>query len=117
MCVCVLVVLGVPDESESLDGGTADAGKLGKIWSQLDEPLNNVLSSRLGRAVPGGRKRPILVTLASRQLRDKVLEKTRRLKEAGAPYDRVFVKKDVHLSIRNEWRRLREAEAAEKSQT
>lgn len=110
-----LVVLGVPDESESLDGETTDVGKLGKIWDKMDEPLNIVSSQRLGRAVPGGRKRPILVTLASKQVRDELLKKTRRLKEAGAPYDYIFVKKDVHPAIRNEWKRLRDAEAAEKA--
>ena len=109
-----LVVLGVPDESESLDGETTDGGKLRKIWSKLDEPVNIQPCQRLGRAVPGDHKWPILVTLASRQLRDKILGKTKKLKESGAPYDSVYVKKDVHPSVRKEWKRLRDAEAAEK---
>ena len=48
-----MVVLGIPKESESLDRETTDEGKLGKVWNQLDEPLNIVSSSRLGRSVPG----------------------------------------------------------------
>lgn len=54
------------------------------------------------------------MTLSSRAAIDKVLDKTKRLKEAGAPYERIFVKKDVHPSVRNEWKRLRDVEAAEK---
>lgn len=110
-----LVVLGVPDEGESLAGETTDEGKLRKIWGELNEPLSIESSRRLGRREPGGRRRPILVTLASKQVRDGILGKTRKLKETGAPYDRVFVKKDVHPVVRNEWKRLREAEVAEKA--
>ena len=69
---------------------------------------------RLGRGEAGARKLPILVTLPSRKARDKVLVNTRKLKEAGAPYERVFVKKDVHPGVKNEWKRLRDVEAAEK---
>lgn len=46
-----------------------------------------------------------MVTLASRQLRDKILGKTKKLKETGAPYGHVYVKKDVHPSVRNGWKR------------
>ena len=56
-----------------------------------------------------------MVTLASRQLRDKILGKTKKLKETGAPYGHIYVKKDVHPSVRNEWKRLRDAEATEKA--
>ena len=110
-----LVVLGVPDENESLDGATTDEGKLKKIWNQLDETYNIESFRRLGRAVTGTRKRPILVTLASKNARDKITEKTKKLKDAGPPYSTVYVKRDVHPSVRNEWRRLRDAEAAEKA--
>ncbi|MPC47162.1 hypothetical protein E2C01_040898 [Portunus trituberculatus] len=48
------VVLGVLDGSESLDGETTDDGKLRKILSKLDEPVNIQSCQRLERAVPGG---------------------------------------------------------------
>lgn len=41
-----------------------------------------------------------------------MLEKTRRLKEADVPDDHVFVNKDP--DVRNEWKRLWEAEATER---
>ena len=63
----------------------------------------------------GRRKRPILVTLASKQTRDKITEKTKRLNDAGPLYSTVFVKKDVYPSVRNEWKRLRDAEATERA--
>ena len=109
-----MVVMGVPDDGESLEGETSDEGKLQKIWSKIGETVSVDSYRRLGRNETGGRKRPILVTLSSRAAIDKVLDKTKRLKEAGAPYERIFVKKDVHSSVRNEWKRLRDVEAAEK---
>lgn len=109
-----LVVLGVPDESEALDGEITEEGKLNKIWSKLDEPLDIKSHRRLGQSDPGVRRRPILVTLESKQKREKILLKTKKLKESGAPFDTVFVKRDTHPSVRNEWRRLRDAEKAEK---
>ena len=124
VCVCVrvdrkeretkLVVLGVPDEEESLAGATSDNDKLRKVWSVIGEDIEIRSHQRLGRRNDSGRKRPILVTVKSKQDRDAVLAKTKRLKDAGEPFGRIYVKKDVHPSVRNEWRRLREAEAAEK---
>lgn len=104
-----LVIPGVPDEGE-----TSDQGKLQKVWNKIGEVPEVKFCRRLGRGEPGARRWPILVTLPSREARDEVLANTRRLKEAGAPYERVFVKKDVHPSVRNEWKRLRDVEAAEK---
>ena len=59
-------------------------------------------------------RRPILVTVASKIIRDNILQKTRQLKDAGDEYNRVYVKKDVHPSIRKEWKRLFDAEKTEK---
>ena len=110
-----LVVLGVPDEGESLAGETTDEGKLKKIWREMEVTFNIESCRRLGRGDPGGRKRPILVTLTSKGVRDDILGKARKLKEAGAPFDRIYVKRDQHPSVRNEWKRLREAEVAERA--
>ena len=109
-----LVIHGVPVDGESLEGELLDQGKLPKVWSKIGNVPEVKSCRRLGRGEPGARKRPILVTLTSREARDEVLANSRRLKEAGSPYERVFVKKDVHPSVRNEWQRLRDLEAAEK---
>ena len=109
-----LVVLGVPDENEAFDGETTDDGKLNKIWNVLEEPLNIKSHRRLGQSNPGVHKRLILVTLETKQVRDKILGKTKKLKDCGSPFDSVFVKRDTHPAVRNEWKRLHDAEKAEK---
>ena len=47
-------------------------------------------------------------------MRDDVLEAAKRLKQCEEPYKKIFIKKDMHPSVRTEWRRLREAEKAER---
>ena len=114
-----LVVLGVPEENEEFNGVTTDEDKLKKIWEILDEGFDICKHHRLGRqelGQQGNRKRPILVEVRRKQDRDNVLNKTNRLKDAGGLYKNVYVKKDVHPNVRKEWKRLREAEAAEKNQ-
>lgn len=108
-----LVLLGVPDENESLDGSTTDETKVSKILGKIGVDENIRSHRRLGNSV-GDRKRPILVTVASKDVRDKILEKTRVLKESGEVYSRIYIKRDVHPSVRAEWKRLREVERKEK---
>ena len=43
------------------------------------------------------------------------MNKTKKLKEAGAPFERIYIKKDVHPAVRNEWKRLKDVELAEKN--
>lgn len=111
-----LVVLGVPDEAENLEGAVTDEDKLKKIWEVMREDFKVRSHRRLGRLEgDSNRKRPILVEIESRGMRDGLLSKTRGLKEKGQPYDRIYVKKDVHPNVRKEWKRLRDAETAEKN--
>ena len=42
------------------------------------------------------------------------MDKAKRLKQAGGNYATIYIKKDIHPSIRMEWRRLREVEQNEK---
>ena len=37
------------------------------------------------------------------------------MKDAGATFARIYVKKDVHPHVRNEWKRLKDAESLEKN--
>lgn len=46
--------------------------------------------------------------------RDAVLDKTKALKTSGKEYEKIYVKKDTHPSIRVEWRRLFDAQKTEK---
>lgn len=58
---------------------------------------------RLGRNnAASGRKRPILVVLADKDKRDKVVSRARSLKELGTPYDRIYVKRDLLPAVREE---------------
>ena len=43
-----------------------------------------------------------------------MLEETNKLKQAGGELSRIYIKKDVHPSIRAEWRRMCEVEKREK---
>lgn len=109
-----IVITGVPDENEALDEATSDEGKLHKIWSKVG--VNEAIQShrRLGTAVFDNRRRAILLTVDNKEIRDRILEKARQLKQAGREYEKIFIKKDVHPSIRKEWKRLHDAERAEK---
>ncbi len=110
-----LVVLGVPEDGESLAGATDDEAKLKKILSEMSEELPPCTHHRLGQEATDRKKRPILVTLASRTEKERILSKTKRLKDAGEPFSRIYIKKDVHPQVRNEWKRLRTAETEEKN--
>lgn len=116
---CNLVITGVPDEHESLEGATSDAEKIKKLWEKVGVTTEVSAARRLGKNVNNNsdgtpRRRPILLTVASRRERDIVLEKAKTLKSINNVYSRIYIKKDVHPSIRNEWRRLRDAEKTEK---
>lgn len=110
-----LVVLGVPDEDEALDGATNDEDKLQMIWKATSAGTAIHSHRRLGQRNPGcTRKRPILVIMGSRSDRDNTLKKSPSLKGRGAPYDKIFIKKDVHPAVRQEWRRLYDVTTAKK---
>ena len=117
---CNLVILGVPDTGAELDGETEDVDKVNKIWDAAGATSEVVSVRRLGDGGAAGgarprRSRPILVTVRSKQDRDAVLNKAKNLKQCNTEaYKTIFIKKDVHPSVRAEWRRLREAEQAEK---
>ena len=109
---CNLVLLGIPDGQESLDGATTDETKIRKVWEKIGSSTGVRTSRRLGK--PGGRPRPILITVASREDRDTVLDRAKTLKEAGDTYRRVYIKKDTHPAVRERWNRLKNAEKTEK---
>ena len=53
---------------------------------------------------------PILLTLPDKTLRNGLLVLANQLKENNEPYKKIYIKKDVHPSVRRQWRRLGEAE-------
>ena len=119
-----LVFLGISEDSD-LQEATTDEEKVNKLLDTIGVPRSGVLSHRrLGRVendqtvngIGGPRRkiRPILVIVESKAVRDNILDKAKALKNAGDVYRRIFIKKDVHPSVRNEWQRLRNVEREEK---
>lgn len=109
-----MVVLGLPDEGEALEGAISDEDKLSRVWVKMGVDNVDCQHRRLGTEGDGGRKRPLLLTIRDKDTRSRILENARKLKEAGENFKRIYVKKDVHPGVRREWKRLREAEAREK---
>ena len=110
---CNLIVLGVPEEGETLEGATSDSDKVSKVWDAASITSNVKSLRRIGQ--PGERRRPILVEVVSRADRDSALDKARDLKgHSNDIYKRIFVKKDQHPSVRAEWKRLHEVFKTEK---
>ena len=112
---CNVVLTGVPEEDAAdLDGATSDAEKCDMVLSKMGvQGVQQLEVSRLGKPADG-RNRPILLRVASRIERDRVLADTKALKEAGPAYKGIYVKKDTHPATRKEWKRLRDAEKYEK---
>ena len=110
---CNLIITGVPEGRESMDGATDDKTKCEKIMEAIGTPGVIIDMRRLGNAQEG-KKRPILVKTPCREARDTVLQNTKALKDAGGTYRHVYVKKDIHPAVRKEWRRLKDAEKSEK---
>ena len=108
-----LIITGLPEE-EAFDGAVNDQGKCRKVMEIISAATVPLEYTRIGK--PGnGRNRPILAKAPSKEQRDKILENTKSLREAGPSYRSIYVKKDVHPAIRKEWKRLRDVEAAEKA--
>ena len=106
------MLLGIPEEQESLGGAATEDAKIQKVLTTIGSSVSARSSRRLGKV--GQRRRPILVTVASREDRDAVLERAKHLKEAGEIFRRIFIKKDTHPAVREEWKRLKNAEKTEK---
>ena len=104
-----LVILGVPDENLSLEGATNDDAKLSAVLDAIGELPSSVSSHRrLGRP-NDNRPRPILCTVASREVRDNFIDKARRLNQNPSEnIKKIRIKKDSHPVVRKEWARLHE---------
>ena len=109
-----LVVLGLPDENESLQNVTEDADKIKKVWEKMGADRDQIASYRRLGVRRGGRPRPVLITMVTRDAKENVLGNTKALKNAGENFNKIYVKKDLHPSVRMEWKRLRDAEEKEK---
>ena len=104
---CSIVILGVPEDGTPLDDANNDFDKVKKIWDAAGITTEMKSLRRLGRP-DTDKKRPILVVVPSRGDRDSTLEKAKELNKAGEVYKYIYIKKDIHPSVREEWKRLHE---------
>ena len=116
-----LIITGLPEDR--MGEATTDNEKVKKVMSTMGlEEVKVTSVERLGARRPagdaaaGGRpnQRPVKVVLANSSERQRVLENTKKLKDAGDTMKKVYVKKDVHPLVRKELGRLREVEKREK---
>ena len=112
---CNLVILGVPEANESLDGATSDRDKINKIWEAAGIRSNVKSIRRIGSNHDGSRRRPIIAEVESKTDKDTALDKGKDLKtHSNEIYHRIYVKKDQHPSVRQEWKRLHTVFTTEK---
>ena len=103
---CNVVILGVPEDNESLDSATSDRDKISKVWEAAGISSNVKSIRRIGTH-DGSRRRPIIAEVDSKSERDTALVKGKDLKTHGNDiYHRIYIKKDQHPSVRQEWKRL-----------
>lgn len=110
-----LIIYGVCEEDNTM--GVGDDVKVRAVLEAIDltdmEPGDWEMM-RLGQP-NDQRKRPIRIALRNQNERDKILEKAKRLKDAGAIFTSVYIRKDLHPAVRKELARLREREKVEKN--
>ena len=109
------IISGVAEGSDDLGVNDQDKVQAVVVATGYAERFdaNEWEVKRLGQQMDN-RKRPILVVVESSQRRNAIVEKSRNLKQAGPPFDSIYVKKDVHPAIRKEIRRLYRREKEEK---
>ena len=105
--------------SENADNtGADDVEKLRNVLNAAGCPTTIDPSTftlrRLGQANPT-RPRPVHITVELPQQRDIVIEKAKNLKNAGESYSRIYIKKDIHPTVRKEIGRLKKREREEKN--
>ena len=109
-----IIITGLP-EREPFEQATTDKEKVSQVFSSMStlDISGDYSFKRIGKSL-SDRIRPILVTVSAEEVRDDIVSRAKNLKEAGAAFKRVRVKKDIHPAIRREWKRLFDAELMEK---
>ena len=108
------IISSVAEGSDNLGENDQDKVKAVVVATGYTErfDVNDWELKRLGQQM-ANRKRPILVIVENNQIRNAIVEKARNLKNAGPPFDSVYIRKDIHPAVRRELRRLRRREKEE----
>ena len=107
------IITGVPEEGTPLGEAQTDEDKVQSVLSNIRASEVPVDITRLGTKV-AGRNRPILLKTPLKEGREIVLANAKNLKDAGRDFKRIYVKKDIHPSVRKEWKRLWDVVTTEK---
>ena len=108
-----LIITGVPEENVHTDLGTKDIERVENIVLKTGITVhrNNLRIRRLGQVAE--RARPILVTLDCHNTCREIRTNANKLKEVSNCAN-IFIRKDVHPTLRHEANRLRIKEREEK---
>ena len=119
-----LILTGLSEHSPLVDGHISvddDSGKMDLILEKIGAPDVIIESvQRLGKPPTGTsgvgepRSRALKVKLSRAMDQKQVLDKAKKLKEAGDTFAKIFIKRDMHPQVRREMNRIRQAEKAEK---
>lgn len=114
-----LIVTGVPEGSgieHNQRTAYSDEHKIEMIFRKIQVEATAEDIQRLGKFDPD-RVRPIKITVENTAIRNKVLERAKYLKDHDTPeskFNKIFLKKDLHPLVRQEWNRLYETQRKEK---
>lgn len=116
----VAIITGVAEDQDlNINGQSADNDleKCKLLFRKIDQDPHIVGISRLGNAFAWNNgPRPIKVEVGSSQARDALVLNAKKLKnryDVDDPLNKIFIKKDQHPLIRNEWKRLYETKKRE----
>lgn len=115
-----IIITGVPELAPldyNDDTAISDHEKVEMILEKIHEQDITIEElQRLGQRYPN-RNRPIKVTVKDVETRNKMLEGAKHLKDHNTPdskFNKIFLKKDQHPLVRQEWSRLYETQRQEK---
>ena len=112
-----LIMMGVPESPTVLNAGhesaDSDEAKVKMVLAKTghqDAEIQEIV--RLGKA-NNQKSRPMKIVLKCPMKRKSILVDAKKLKDAEPTFEKIFIKKDVHPSVRKELYRLRQAEKRE----
>ena len=104
-----LIISGLPEDEIEVDGVLLkdDLEKVGKMFNLIEIGGGPWNVERLGKPTTNGKTRIARVVFPDREMRDKVVERSTRLKDLGEPWKKVYLNRDKHPVYRVENNRLR----------
>ena len=98
--------LSETDDSKGDDDLARAKNVIEKTSAMTIDNIGDIEVKRLGDNNGSGRARPLLVTLDDRQKQQKIIQNAKKLNDVTG-YSNIYIKKDVHPTIRFEQNRLR----------